>query len=103
MNKYLKGFIVALIILGVASGLAYYWHYSDLHPSTENAYVHGNVVSVAPLVNGRVTKISVDDYQFVHMGDHLVTIDPAPYQLAVKEAQAAYQAALQTNKSQDRG
>ncbi|GAM57969.1 membrane fusion protein [Vibrio ishigakensis] len=103
MKKYLKGYLAAVVVLGVVGALAYYWHYSDLHPSTENAYVHGKVVSVAPLVNGRVTKISVDDYQFVHMGDHLITIDPTPYQLAVKEAQAAYSAALQTNKSQESG
>lgn len=63
MKKYLKGYLAAVVVLGVVGALAYYWHYSDLHPSTENAYVHGKVVSVAPLVNGRVTKISVDDYQ----------------------------------------
>ncbi|CAM2916522.1 HlyD family secretion protein [Vibrio rarus] len=103
MKKYIKGYITAIILLAFAGGIAYYWHYSDLHPSTENAYVHGKTVSVTPLVQGRITKISVDDFQFVHMGDHLISVDSQPYTIAVKEAQAAYQAALQQNKSQESG
>lgn len=103
MKKLLKTFVAILTLIAIGSGLLYYWHYSDLHPSTENAYVHAKIISIAPQVSGRITKISVDDYQFVHAGDHLLSIDPASYILAVKEAQAGYQEALQKNKSQDSG
>ncbi|GEM77986.1 HlyD family secretion protein [Vibrio superstes] len=103
MKKYIRGYIAAVILLAVCGGMAYYWHYSNLHPSTDNAYVHGKTVSIAPLVQGRITQVSVDDFQFVNMGDHLISVDSQPYQIAVKEAQAAYQAALQQNKSQESG
>jgi membrane fusion protein (multidrug efflux system) len=43
--------------------------------STDNAYVRGDVTSLAPKVAGYVTAVEVDDNQTVQAGDVLFRID----------------------------
>ena len=52
---------------------------------TDDAYVRSYVVSVAPEVTGRIVAVHVVDNQEVKIGDPLISIDPVPFQLAVKE------------------
>lgn len=86
------------IILLAAGGLYGYYHYSEVHPSTDNAYVNANLINIAPKVGGYIQKIYVQDNQFVHKGDLLVDIDPQDYSLQLTKAKqdlamAAQQAA----------
>ncbi|CAH1565116.1 HlyD family secretion protein [Vibrio rotiferianus] len=73
------------------------WQYSDAHPSTEDAYVRAKILSVAPQVQGQIVDIDVKDFQVINKGDLLFKIDPAPYLLAVKQAEASYKLAVQQN------
>lgn len=79
-------FGVPLIILGVAG---WFWMTSGRVASTDNAYVQHDKVSVSAEVAGRIVKVAVRENQRVKKGDLLFEIDPAPYRIAVAQADAA--------------
>lgn len=81
----MAGLLATLAI--VAAGYAY-WHYSALHPSTDNAYVQANIVPIAPLTSGLVTEVDAKEFATVKTGDILVRLDPAPFEAALKAAEA---------------
>jgi membrane fusion protein (multidrug efflux system) len=59
------------------------------YATTDDAYVEGRIHAVASKVPGTVQKISVEDNQLVKKGAALIEIDPADYQVKVKDAEAA--------------
>jgi membrane fusion protein (multidrug efflux system) len=59
------------------------------YESTDNAYFQTGLGAVTANVSGPVVAIAVHDNQIVHRGDLLFRIDPAPFQAAVDEANAA--------------
>jgi membrane fusion protein (multidrug efflux system) len=65
------------------------------HESTDDAFIAGHVVSIAPRIAGQVAAVHVLDNQLVRSNDLLVEIDPADYALTVaqKESAAAAQQA----------
>jgi membrane fusion protein (multidrug efflux system) len=77
--------IVPLLIL---IGGAFWWFTRGDTVSTDNAYVKQDIVSVAGEVSGKVVSVAVEENQLVKTGDVLFTIDPAPYQVAIAEADA---------------
>lgn len=85
------GRLVALLgvpLLILAAGV-YFWMTGGKTVSTENAQVNVHVVSVAPEVSGRIVEVAVSENQQVKAGDLLYRIDPAPYRIAVMQAEAA--------------
>ena len=62
---------VSLIIIGV---VGYVWHQAKVYPSTDNAYIQAEVLSVSPMVTGQVTQITVQDFQHVQKGDLLIQL-----------------------------
>ncbi|EIV8465777.1 HlyD family secretion protein [Vibrio vulnificus] len=93
-------FLAACAIASAAMYLS--WQYSDSHPSTEDAYVRAKILSVAPQVQGQVVTVEAKDFQAVNKGDLLLKIDARPYLLAVKQAKAAYQLAVQQHDVADK-
>ncbi|HFQ5108494.1 TPA: HlyD family secretion protein [Vibrio vulnificus] len=92
-----------LAACAIAFGAMYLsWQYSDSHPSTEDAYVRAKILSVAPQVQGQVVAAEAKDFQTVNKGDLLLKIDARPYLLAVKQAKAAYQLAVQQHDVADK-
>ncbi|MBT0342196.1 HlyD family secretion protein [Vibrio campbellii] len=59
-------------------------------------------MSVAPQVQGQVISVEAKDFQVVNKGDLLLKIDSRPYLLAVKQAKAAYQLAVQQHDVADK-
>ena len=95
--------ILFLLVCAIAFGAMYWsWQYSDSHPSTEDAYVRAKILSVAPQVQGQVISVEAKDFQVVNKGDLLLKIDSRPYLLAVKQAKAAYQLAVQQHDVADK-
>jgi membrane fusion protein, multidrug efflux system len=91
-------FGVPLIIIGI---VGFFWLTGGKSVSTDNAYVQQDKVSVSSDVAGRIVEVGVKENQTVKAGDLLFRIDPAPYQIAVSQAQAAIaaaQVALQTDR-----
>lgn len=87
-NRRKKLAIVLFIVVAVLVALSvfFYLHYKSTHISTDDAYIDGNVYTVAPRVPGTVAKVYVNDNQAVSGGDLLLELDPADYQVRVREA-----------------
>lgn len=95
--------ILFLLVCAIGFGAMYWsWQYSDSHPSTEDAYVRAKILSVAPQVQGQVISVEAKDFQVVNKGDLLLKIDSRSYLLAVKQAKAAYQLAVQQHDVADK-
>jgi multidrug resistance efflux pump len=100
----IKFFLPALGRVGItllASAGALYvgwqlWHHYEVDPWTRDGRVKAYVVQVAPDVTGQVTRVFVHDNQQVKAGEPLFEIDRARFELALRQAQAAEQAAQAT-------
>lgn len=60
---------------------------------TDNAYVRGQVTTIAPQVSGAVTQVLAQDFQSVKEGDLLLTIDDRIYVQKLEQAKANLHAA----------
>ena len=80
--------LIAAPILALVLGLFFYLH-GGRYESTDNAYFQSGKAGVSANVSGPVIAVEVRDNQRVTTGQVLFRIDPAPYQAAVDEAQAA--------------
>lgn len=61
---------------------------STHYQSTDDAFIEGRIISIAPRVSGPVTKLLIDDNQPVKKGDLLLEIDPNDYRVALDQAEA---------------
>ena len=59
----------------VAVGGAYYYARSQSFQSTDDAFIDGHIINVAPQVAGRVEHVLVNDNQLVKKGDPVVVLD----------------------------
>ncbi|MBP2234830.1 membrane fusion protein (multidrug efflux system) [Sinorhizobium kostiense] len=78
-------------VVVVAGGWA--WARSGGEASTDNAYVRGDVTSLAPKVAGYVTAVAVRDNQAVRAGDVLFRIDDRDYRARLAHSVANVEAA----------
>jgi len=89
--------LVVPALLLLAGG--YYWLASAGKVSTDNAQVKQDIVSVSPQVNGPVIEVLVKNGDHVKRGQLLYRIDPAPFHVALEQAEAQLAAAhLQTTQ-----
>jgi membrane fusion protein (multidrug efflux system) len=97
--------LIAAPIAALIIGLFVYLH-GGRYQSTDNAYFQAGLGQVAANVSGQVVAVEVRDNQHVMAGQVLFRIDPAPFQAAVDEAEAALAdartqvSALQANYAQ---
>src|ERR1700751_2049414 len=80
--------IIACIVLLVAG--FFLWRYFTSYESTDDAQIDGHLNSISARVSGHVSKLLVNDNQYVEAGAPLLEIDPRDYQVAVDRAKAAY-------------
>ena len=92
--------IIMLIVPAIILfGGVYYYLTSGGSVSTDDAQVKQDIVSVSAQVTGPVQKVFVRNGSRVNKGDILFQIDPAPYQVALENAEAQLaQAQLQTSQ-----
>ncbi|MDA8412216.1 MAG: HlyD family secretion protein [Desulfobacteraceae bacterium] len=88
-SKKNKGIIILclLIIIGGWLGLRMFIT-SKTHIETDNAFIEARIVAVSSKVSGTVSRVLVNDNQFVRQGDLLVEIDPRDYQVQLAKAAA---------------
>lgn len=79
ITNYLLVSVVVLLALSIVS--------DRIIPMTDNARVKGYVVPIKPQVSGQVLDILVSANQPVNEGDVLVKLNPADYEIAVKQAE----------------
>ena len=92
--------LLSVPLILVAVGL-YFWLTGGKTVSTDNAQVGAHVISISPEVTGKIVQVNVVENQRVKAGDLLYSIDPAPYRIALMQADAAVgNARLQINQMQ---
>ncbi len=72
----LVGFVAVALLI---AGGVYYWLSTRGVESTDDAYIDGPAVTIAPQVAGVVVSLDVTDNEFVHKGQPLIHIDPRQY------------------------
>jgi len=77
-------FAALLVVAGVLR-----WKHAQVFPSTEDAYVAGDIVPVASRIPGTILTLSVGENRLVHEGDVVATLDPRDMDAAVARAEAA--------------
>ena len=91
-RKKLIGVLLCLSAIGLVAG-GWAMALSNGSTSTDNAYVRGDVTSLAAKVPGYVTVVEVGDNQSVHAGDVLFRIDDEDYRAHLAQAEANTSAA----------
>jgi membrane fusion protein (multidrug efflux system) len=87
-----KAFLIVVLIAAFGLLLGYFYNaYRRTHVATDDAFVEGNIHTIAARVNGSVRNVAVTDNQPVKKGDLLVEIDPADYDAKYREADSALQ------------
>lgn len=81
-----RAIVVALILIAAGSFLV--WRYYAGFVTTDDAQIEGHLYPISARIPGYVTRVTVDDTQYVRKGTVLVQIDPTDYQVAVELAKA---------------
>ncbi len=66
----------------------FYSIYSVYYKTTDDAFVEGHIITVAPRVAGPVLNLNIEDNQEVKKGDLLLEIDPNDYEAKLKQSKA---------------
>ena len=84
------GAAALVVLLAVVPAI----RFAFTHESTDDAFIDGHIITIAPKVAGQVTAVHVEDNQLVKAGDVLVEIDPRDYQAKVAEQRGKLDAAI---------
>lgn len=91
LKKYTKKRVLipfGIILIFVLFGL-YGFINSFSYQSTDDAFVEGRFIQIAPRVSGQVISLNINDNDYVKKGDLLLEIDPNDYQTKVNELESA--------------
>jgi membrane fusion protein (multidrug efflux system) len=88
-RRWGRWIVMAIVPLALIAVGGYLWLTSGQSVSTDNAYVQQDRVSVAAEVGGRIIEVNVGANDLVKEGDILFRIDPAPFEIALAQANAA--------------
>jgi membrane fusion protein (multidrug efflux system) len=84
-NKGRFAILGAVAALAVIVALIPVIHSALIHESTDDAFIDGHIIGIAPKVAGEVLAVHVQDNQLVKEGDPILEIDPRDYQAKVAE------------------
>jgi membrane fusion protein, multidrug efflux system len=90
--NYWPQLITVLIICAAYIGYRYFAYYDT---RSNDAYISANIINMASLVKGPISKIYIKENQSVKKGDKLIEIDPSLYYYAMQKAKADYNIARQ--------
>ncbi|MBD9508023.1 HlyD family secretion protein [Ensifer sp. ENS07] len=91
-KRQVIGLLLCLGSAAVGAG-GWAWARSSGATSTDNAYLRGDLTSLAPKVSGYITAVQVKDNETVHAGDVLFRIDERDYRARLAQAVANVDAA----------
>jgi membrane fusion protein (multidrug efflux system) len=82
---WIAGVILAvLLFFGISYLISSY-----TSETTDDAFITGHIVSIAPRISGQVSAVHVLDNEWVTNGELLVEIDPSDYNSTLEQKQAA--------------
>jgi len=82
-------FLMLAVPLALVAGGGWYWVTGGRIQETENANLRQARVTISSEAAGRIVELGVVDNMGVKKGDVLFVIDPAPYRIALAQADAA--------------
>jgi membrane fusion protein (multidrug efflux system) len=91
-KKSRAGIIIVVVAVLVVVAVALWWR-STFTEDTDDAQINGHLIQVSSRINGQVLKVDVEENQVVKAGDTIAELDPADYNVAVENAQAALESA----------
>ena len=95
-SKKLITTISWLIIVGaLAIGGSQFFQHKQYYPSTDDAYLDADVISVASQVAGPVKKVHIGSNRRITAGAPILEVDQRPFNYELEKAQAQYELALQ--------
>ena len=92
-RRWLRPLLMLIVPALLLLGGVYYWVSSGGKVETDNAAVKQDIVSVSAQVNGPVIEVLAKNGDHVKRGDVLFRIDPAPFRVALEQAEAQLAAA----------
>ncbi len=84
---------VLLIVLVALLGAVAYWWLNRNRVTTDDAFIDGNAVTLAPRVGGQVVALEAHENALVRRGQVLLRLDPRPWRAARDAAAARLEAA----------
>lgn len=88
-EKKKKAFLIVGVVVAVGLMIGYFYNaYRATHISTDDAFIEGNIHTIAARIGGSVRTVAVSDNQRVGRGDMLVELDPADYRSKAEAARA---------------
>ncbi|MDH4028785.1 MAG: biotin/lipoyl-binding protein, partial [Nitrospirota bacterium] len=84
--------VFAIVLLAAFVAGFLYVRYKDTHITTDDAFIDGDIYTIASKVAGTVKSVSAETNRFVKKGDLLVELDPADYEVKLSEAASALNA-----------
>ena len=92
-GKKKKAFMIVGVVVAIGLVAGYFYSgYRKTHVSTDDAFIDGDIHTIAAKINGAVKEIYVTDNQPVKQGELLLEIDPADYTVRYREASSAVNA-----------
>lgn len=85
--RILWAIVGVLALAGAAFGIHAYGQHREHFPTTNDAYVRANVVSVAAQVPGEAIEVAVEDHALVKAGQTLIRIDERPFRIQLAQAE----------------
>ncbi len=97
--------VIAVVVIAAVAGGLLYWLNARQYETTDDAYVDGHIVRIAPQVSGYVREVRVDDNQVVGPNEVLAVIDTvqnrARYTGQLAQAKQARATVVQGNAQVD--
>jgi membrane fusion protein (multidrug efflux system) len=96
VKKWVSLAVILLVVAAIGVAGYHAWKRSQIYPNTEDAYVAGDVFSVASRVPGTLLTVDVSENQTVKQGQVIATLDPRDADKQVEEAHTALEEARAT-------
>jgi membrane fusion protein (multidrug efflux system) len=93
--KFVRSLLWIIVIAFIAGAVAIYLKHTQEFPSTDDAYVKAHVVQIAPQISGAVNNIYTQDHASVQKGQLLFVLDNKQEKIAVDQARAQLEQAIQ--------
>jgi len=85
-----KAFLIVGLVVAIGLTFGYFYSaYRKTHVSTDDAFIEGNIHTIAARIDGNVRTVTVTDNQRVKRGDLLVELDLADYRSRAEAARAS--------------
>jgi membrane fusion protein (multidrug efflux system) len=97
-KPWLSTLLRVLVVLAIVGAVIFWWQ-SRKFEDTDDAQVDGHIYPISARITGHVTKVNVEEGQYVKAGTVLVEIDDSDYKVAVERARADYMDAMASSEA----